>query len=138
LSDPQSEKVTPMKFKSHGILAAALGLLFAAMPALAHHSAAVQYDESQKVKITGTLVKVEWQNPHNWYYVDVKEASGSITHWAMEGAPPGHLFRDGVERSTLTSLVGSTVTVEGSPARDGSKNMSAHRMTLADGKNMAM
>ena len=80
---------------------------------------------------------MEWQNPHNWYYVDVKDANGSITHWAAEGAPPGHLFRDGVERTTLTSLVGSTVTVEGAPARDGSKNMSAHKMTLPDGKNIS-
>jgi len=127
-----------MNSKSRGILAAALGLLFAAMPALAHHSAAVQYDVNKQVKVTGTLVKVEWQNPHNWYYVDVKDANGTITHWAGEGAPPGHLFRDGVERSTLTSLVGSTVTMEGAPARDGSKNMSAHKMTLPDGKEYPM
>jgi uncharacterized protein DUF6152 len=127
-----------MNSKSRGILAAALGLLFAAMPALAHHSAAVQYDVNKSVKVTGTLVKVEWQNPHNWYYVDIKEGDGSVTHWAAEGAPPGHLFRDGVERSTLTSLVGSTVTMEGNPARDGSKNMSAHKMTLPDGKAFPM
>ncbi len=127
-----------MNSKSRGILAAALGLLFAAMPALAHHSAAVQYDVNKSVKVTGTLVKVEWQNPHNWYYVDIKEADGSVTHWAAEGAPPGHLFRDGVERTTLTSLVGSTVTMEGNPARDGSKNMSAHKMTLPDGKAFPM
>jgi len=127
-----------MNSKSRGFLAAALCLLFAAMPALAHHSAAVQYDVNKQVKVTGTLVKVEWQNPHNWYYVDVKDASGAITHWAAEGAPPGHLFRDGVERSTLTSLVGSMVTVEGAPARDGSKNMSAHKMTLPDGKEYPM
>jgi hypothetical protein len=127
-----------MNSKSRGILAAVLGLLFAAMPALAHHSAAVQYDVNKSVKVTGTLVKVEWQNPHNWYYVDIKESDGSVTHWAAEGAPPGHLFRDGVERSTLTSLVGSTVTMEGAPARDGTKNMSAHKMTLPDGKSFPM
>lgn len=127
-----------MNSKSRGILAAVLGLLFAAMPALAHHSAAVQYDVNKSVKVTGTLVKVEWQNPHNWYYVDIKEADGSVTHWAAEGAPPGHLFRDGVERTTLTSLVGSTVTMEGAPARDGTKNMSAHKMTLPDGKSFPM
>jgi hypothetical protein len=127
-----------MNSKSRGILAAVLGLLFAAMPALAHHSAAVQYDVNKSVKVTGTLVKVEWQNPHNWYYVDIKESDGSVTHWAAEGAPPGHLFRDGVERTTLTSLVGSTVTMEGAPARDGTKNMSAHKMTLPDGKSFPM
>jgi hypothetical protein len=127
-----------MNSTSRGILSAALGLLFAAVPALAHHSAAVQYDVNKKVEVTGTLVKVEWQNPHNWYYVDVKDSSGAITHWAAEGAPPGHLFRDGVERTTLTSLVGSTVTMEGAPARDGSKNMSAHKMTLPDGKEYPM
>ena len=127
-----------MYSKSRGMLAVAFGLLCVAIPALAHHSAAVQYDVNKQVKITGTLVKVAWQNPHNWYYVDVKDANGDVTHWAMEGAPPGHLFRDGVQRSTLLGVIGNTITVEGNPARDGSKNMSAHRMTLSDGKNLPM
>lgn len=127
-----------MKSKSLGLLAIVAGLLVAAIPAMAHHSAAVQYDVGKSVKVTGTLVKVEWQNPHNWYYVDVKDDKGTITHWAAEGAPPGHLFRDGVERNTLVSLVGNTVTIEGNPARDGSNNMSAHKMTLTDGKNYPM
>jgi RPA family protein len=108
------------------------------MPVLAHHSAASQYDLNKKMTITGTLVKVEWQNPHNWYHIDVKDDGGAITHWAVEGAPPGHLFRDGVQRSTILGLVGNTVTMEGSPARDGSRNMSAHKMTLSDGKDLPM
>ena len=56
----------------------------------------------------------------------------------MEGAPPGHLFRDGVKRSTILGLVGSVVTVEGNPARDGSKTLTVHKMILADGTNIPM
>jgi hypothetical protein len=127
-----------MRTRPHGILAAVLGLLVSAAPALAHHSAAAQYDIEKKVRVTGTLVRVEWQNPHNWYYVDEKGASGEVTHWGMEGAPPGHLFRDGVKRSTILGLVGSVVTVEGNPARDGSKTLTVHKMILADGTNIPM
>jgi hypothetical protein len=126
-----------MRFKSLGLLTAVAGLLLAAIPAMAHHSAAVQYDVGKQVKVTGTLIKVEWQNPHNWYYVDVKDDKGVVTHWAAEGAPPGHLFRDGVERTTLVSLVGNTVTIEGNPARDGSNNMSGHKMST-NGKDYPM
>jgi hypothetical protein len=127
-----------MKPVLQSIQIAALGLVLAALPAAAHHSAAAQFDIEKKVTITGTLVKVEWQNPHNWYYVDEKDASGNVTHWGMEGAPPGHLYRDGVKRSTILDLVGSTVTVEGNPARDGSKNLNVHKMTLADGRQIPM
>ena len=73
-----------MRFKSLGLLTAVAGLLLAAIPAMAHHSAAVQYDVGKQVKVTGTLIKVEWQNPHNWYYVDVKDDKGVVTHWAAE------------------------------------------------------
>ena len=61
-----------MRTRPHGILAAVLALLLSAAPALAHHSAAAQYDIEKKVRVTGTLVRVEWQNPHNWYYLDEK------------------------------------------------------------------
>jgi hypothetical protein len=127
-----------MKRILHSIGIATLGLVLAAVPAAAHHSAAAQYDLEKTIRVTGTLVKVEWQNPHNQYYVDEKDASGNLVHWGMEGAPPGHLFRDGVKRSTILDLVGSIVTVEGNPARDGSKNLTVHKMTLADGKQIPM
>ena len=127
-----------MRSRYLGILAAGLSLLFAAGPVLAHHSAAAQYDIEKKVKVTGTLVRVEWQNPHNWYYIDEKDANGAIVHWGMEGAPPGHLFRDGVKRSTILGLVGTVVTVEGNPARDGSKTLTVHKLTLPDGTSFPM
>ena len=127
-----------MKPILHGVGTAILGMVLAAVPAAAHHSAAAQYDLEKTIRVTGTLVKVEWQNPHNQYYVDEKDANGNVVHWGMEGAPPGHLFRDGVKRSTILDLVGSTVTVEGNPARDGSKNLTVHKMTLADGKEIPL
>ena len=91
-----------MRSKSNGILAGVLGLLFAAMPVLAHHSAAAQYDMEKEVTITGVLVKVEWQNPHNFYYIDMKGANGEVILWALEGAPPSKLIRAGVQRSSLS------------------------------------
>ena len=127
-----------MRSKFNGSLVGTLSLLFAAMPVLAHHSAAGQYDMEKVLTITGVLMKLEWQNPHNWYYVDVKDANGGVTHWALEGAPPQKLFRGGVERSTMEALVGTVVTVAGHQARDGSKNMFSKIMKLADGKEIPM
>jgi Family of unknown function (DUF6152) len=125
-----------MRSKSSVILAWTLGLLFAAIPVLAHHSAAAQYDMENEVTITGVLVRVEWQNPHNFYYIDTKGADGEVTHWALEGAPPSKLFRAGVQRSSMEGLVGSKVTITGHAARDGSKNMFSKKMTLADNKDI--
>jgi hypothetical protein len=128
-----------MRSKSNGILAGVLGLLFVAMPVFAHHSAAAQYDMEKEVTITGVLIKVEWQNPHNFYYIDMKGANGEVAHWALEGAPPQKLFRAGVQRSTIEGLVGSTVTITGHAARDGSKQMYSKKMTLLpDNKDIAM
>jgi len=86
------------------------------------------------VKVTGTISKVEWQNPHVWFYVDVKDESGKITTWGFSNSPPGSLMRRGITKAALK--IGAVVNVEGSRARDGSNNASGRRVTLEDGKNV--
>jgi hypothetical protein len=109
-------------------------LLASAAPASGHHAEAAEYDSTKPVKVTGTLKKVEWMNPHVWFYVDVKDENGKITTWGFSGAPPGALMRRGITKDVLK--IGEVVNVEGSRARDGSNNASGRRVTFADGRNV--
>jgi hypothetical protein len=116
------------------VLIVAAGLVSLGRPALAHHSEAAEFDSSKPVKVTGTIKKVEWQNPHVWFYVEVKDENGAVTTWGFAGAPPGSLLRRGVTKDALK--LGAVVNVEGSRARDGSNNASGRRVTFADGRNV--
>ena len=109
-------------------------LTMVGQPILAHHSESAEFDQSKPVKVTGTISKVEWQNPHVWFYVDVKDESGKITTWGFSNSPPGSLMRRGITKAALK--LGAVVNVEGSRARDGSNNASGRRVTFADGKNV--
>jgi len=115
-------------------LAVAVLLAAAARPAIAHHSFAAEYDDQKPLKITGTLTKVDWMNPHIWYYVDVKNPDGSTTTWAISGGAPGQLMRRGITKDLL--VIGSTVNVEGFKAKDGSNNGFGQRVTYQDGRNV--
>ena len=112
------------------------GLLLVAIaaPVFGHHSETAEYDSTKPVKVTGTIKKVEWQNPHVWFYVDVKGEDGTITTWGFSGAPPGALIRRGITKAALK--IGAVVTVEGSRARDGSNNASGRNVRYADGTNV--
>ena len=113
------------------LLLSALSLM---VPAFAHHSEAAEFDQTRPVKVTGTIVKVEWLNPHVWFYVDVKDEQGGVTTWGFSAAPPGALMRRGITKEAL--VIGAVVNVEGSRARDGSNNASGRSVTFADGKNV--
>lgn len=101
---------------------------------LAHHSFAAEYDSNQPVKVTGTVTKVEWTNPHIWFFVDVKDERGRVTNWGFSGGPPGVLQRRGISRDALKT--GDVVVVEGFRARDGSNNASGGKVTFADGRSV--
>ncbi len=118
-----------------GLLAAGLGLFAAAAPVLAHHSFGAEYDESKPVTVTGVVTKVDWENPHIHFYLDVKDDSGNSVHWKFEGFPPNMLIRQGW-RKDVTVKVGDTITVFGWRARDGANLAHSREITLADGKKM--
>jgi hypothetical protein len=118
----------------YGLLAAGIGLLFAAAPLLAHHSFAAQYDSKKTLTIKGAVTKVEFMNPHIYFYVDVKDANGKVTNYAVEGGTPNSLRRRGWGKDALK--VGDIVTVEGWAAKNGAANMNGNRVTLADGRRV--
>jgi Family of unknown function (DUF6152) len=119
--------------KLASILAAGFVLAFA-VPLAAHHSFAAEYDGTKPVNVTGTLTKVEWNNPHIWFYLDVKDETGKVTNWAFSAAPPGVLMRRGITKDVLK--IGSVIHVEGFRARDGSNNASGGKVTFTDGRSV--
>jgi Family of unknown function (DUF6152) len=120
--------------KYAGVLVAGLSLFAVAVPVMAHHSFAAEYDSTKPVKITGTVTKVEWMNPHARFYVNAKATDGTITNWNFElGAIPV-LLKQGWRKDSLKE--GDQVTVEGSRAKDGSTTANARTVQLADGRKV--
>ena len=120
--------------KLAGYLFAGLLVMGSGAALAAHHSFAAEFDDTKPLKITGTLTKVEWQNPHIWYYVEVKNPDGTTTTWGLSGGAPGQLMRRGITKSLLK--IGETVIVDGFMAKDGSKNGFGRSVTYADGRNV--
>jgi hypothetical protein len=117
-----------MKAKPSLSLIACAGLLAAATPTRAHHAFSAEFDAEKPLTMTGTVTKVEWQNPHTWFYIDVADGNGNVARWGMELASPNLLMRNGWTRSSMQ--VGDVVTVEGFHARNGSNNGNARVVVL--------
>ena len=112
-------------------LGACAGLMLSALPVLAHHSFAAEYDAKTLVTISGVITKVEWTNPHIYFYIDAKDASGTVVNWAVEGYPPNTLKRTGFTRDDLK--IGAMVTVTAYKAKDSSSRLAGREVTFPDG-----
>ena len=116
------------------VLLVGLGLLCSAVPVVAHHSFAGEYDLNKPVTLKGVVTKIEWTNPHVRVYIDVPQANGTVTNWNLELGAVSALVRSGWTRRSLN--VGDTVTVEGSHARSGASAANARAITLPDGRKV--
>src|SRR5262245_14859586 len=124
-----------MKVKSITASLVMAGMIAAAVPVFAHHSFEAEFDRSKTVELIGTVTKVEWMNPHTYFYIDVKDSkTGKVQNWACEMGSPNGLTNRGWTRNTLT--VGMSVKVPGSRAKDGSFKINANNVTLPDGRSL--
>lgn len=110
------------------LLALAIGIVAMAVPAIAHHSFAAEFDAAKPVTVKGFVTKVEWTNPHVWFYIDVKSPDGKVENWGFEMGPPHGLQGRGWTRTTMK--LGDEVQVEGTRAKNGSNRGNARNVTM--------
>jgi len=115
------------------LLVAAVTALIA-QPTAAHHSFAAEFDANAPIELTGTVTKVEWANPHTYFYMDVTSPKGDVENWALEMGSPNGLMRRGWTRDSMK--IGDVVTVTGSRAKDGSPKGNARSVVLSTGKKL--
>ena len=113
---------------------AAAVLLLATMRTSAHHAFTAEYDENNRVTVSGTVTKFAWTNPHAWLYVNGKDESLKVTVWGFEMGSPNGLLHRGWRRMELKT--GDQVTVEGYRAKDGSNVANARTVTMPDGRKL--
>ena len=113
---------------------AIVALLASGLPVLAHHAFSNEFDESKPITLEGVVTRIDWENPHVHYYVDVTQVDGTVVNWACETGGPNRLARRGWTRDSLKP--GDKVTVHGFPAKDASHSADGRKVTLADGRTI--
>jgi hypothetical protein len=112
-----------------------LAVLFAAtLPLLAHHSFSAEFDATKSITLTGVVTRVDWANPHVYFFVDVKDPKGVVVNYACETDGPNALIRRGWKRDSLKA--GDQITVDAYLAKDGSKFVDARLVKLPDGRKV--
>lgn len=124
-----------MAMNRYGLLTGAL-LLAAGAAVSAHHSFAAEFDANQPVQLRGTVVKVEWINPHTWIHLDVKKGDGAVERWMIEGGTPNTLLRRGLTRKSLPE--GTELLVDGYKAKNGTNRANGRDLTFPDGRRLFM
>jgi hypothetical protein len=111
-------------------------LLVSAVTASAHHSFSAEFDSNAPIQLRGTVVRVEWINPHTWIHIDVKDSEGRTTRWMIEGGTPNTLLRRGLTRDTLPQ--GTEILVDGYKAKNGTSRANGRDLTFPDGRRLFM
>ena len=116
------------------LITAALCVLVASAPLVAHHAFSAEFDQSKPVKLAGEITKLEWTNPHAWLFIDVKTPDGKVTNWRFEMGAPTALLRAGWSRNDIKP--GTAVTISGFMARAGGSVGNAFQVRLPDGRDL--
>jgi V8-like Glu-specific endopeptidase len=119
--------------RAGAMLWVAMGVLLSTLPASSHHAFTSEFDYNKTVTFTGVITKVEWINPHAYFYLEAKDRNGQVTAWTIESFPPAALRKAGMTRETMK--IGDAVTIQAYPAKDGTKTLGwAHKIEFADGR----
>lgn len=114
-----------------------IGVLLGAAPAFAHHTFSVEYDASKCNDMTGTLTKVDWENPHVYFYVDLKDSDNQVSSWSFEAVSVAFLKRSGIQKQDFLDNMGKVVTVRACLGKSASaKRAAAETLKMADGRTV--